>query len=107
MGEVLNGEKRVGRERKGVKESRPFGVSSFQPYRAVGLGPSPSAVTPRAKNPLPEGAGGGECTSRPAPSPEAPLPSPGEHRPLGTSCAAPIDGRGPRWCVISLLQEQA
>lgn len=43
----------------------------------------------------------------PRPSPEAPPPGPPERCPLGTGCAAPIDGGGPSWCVISLLQEPA
>lgn len=72
-------------------------------------GPAPSSVTLGAQNrphPHPIPAGGGELTSRPAPAQRLPLPRHSESRPLGTGCAAPIDGEGPSWCVISLLQER-
>lgn len=42
----------------------------------------------------------------PGPAQRLPLPRHCESRPLGTGCAAPIDGEGPSWCVISLLQER-
>lgn len=97
----------MGREPEGVKEHRPFRGSR-------GPGPSPSPVTLGAQNlllllpsPARHPARGGQLTSRPAPAQRLPLPRHPERRPLGTGCATPIDGGGPRWCVISLLQERA
>ena len=72
--------------------------------------PPPCLSIKELRIPFPQGGRGGELHPRPLTprsSPEAPPPRPPERCPLETGCAAPIDGGGPSWCVISLLQEPA
>lgn len=89
--EVRPGEKGVGGRRKGVEEDHP----------------SPCPQSRSSENPLPAGREGAESFPRvpdALPQPRG-LPSQAPERcPLGTGCAAPIDGGGPSWCVISLLR---
>lgn len=94
VGEVPKGEKRVGREPEGVKEHPPFG-GSCRPSPPLCLPcSSPSSVTSESPTPSPR-ARGGELTSCRVPAQRLPLPRPPKRCPLGTGCAAPIDGGGP------------